>query len=83
MLAGPPYDCQLRFPPLLKPLATQLVYNLIFLSNFLLGYTKKLTINVDSANVTCIAVSSPRQMLTQKLFTMHLAMVDFGNLWVV
>jgi len=31
---------QLRFPPWLKPLATQLVYNLIFLKNFLLGYTK-------------------------------------------
>jgi len=29
------------FPTLwLKPLATQLVYNLIFLNNFLLGYTK-------------------------------------------
>jgi len=26
---------QLRFPPWLKALATQLVYNLIFLSNFL------------------------------------------------
>ena len=31
---------QLRFPPWLKALATQLVYNLIFQSNFLLGYTK-------------------------------------------
>jgi len=31
---------QLRFPPSLKPQATQQVYNLIFLSNFLLGYTK-------------------------------------------
>jgi len=31
---------QLRFPPLLKPLATQLVYNVIFLNNFLIGYTK-------------------------------------------
>jgi len=31
---------QLRFPAWLKALATQLVYNLIFQSNFLLGYTK-------------------------------------------
>jgi len=31
---------QLRFPPWLKPLATQLVYNLSFLNDFLLGYTK-------------------------------------------
>jgi len=31
---------QLRFPPWLKHLGTQLVYYLIFLNNFLLGYTK-------------------------------------------
>jgi len=31
---------QLRFPPLLKPLAAQLDYNLIFLKNFLLGYSE-------------------------------------------
>jgi len=31
---------QLHFPPRLKPLATQLIYNWIFLNNFLLGYTK-------------------------------------------
>jgi len=31
---------QLRLSPWLKPLATQLVYNLIFLNNFLLGYTE-------------------------------------------
>jgi len=31
---------QLRFPPWLKPLATQLVYDLIFMNNFLLGHTK-------------------------------------------
>jgi len=30
---------QVRFPPWLKTLATQLVYNLIFLSNFLRGCT--------------------------------------------
>jgi len=39
-----------------------------------------LTINVDSANVTCTTVSLPRQMLTQKLFTMHLATVGFSKL---
>jgi len=31
---------QLRFPPWLKPLPTQMDYNLIFLNNFLLGYRK-------------------------------------------
>jgi len=31
---------QLRFSPWLKPLATQLVYNLIFLNDFLLCYTR-------------------------------------------
>jgi len=45
MLAGDPLRLpvdpfQLRFPPLLKPLAMHLVYNLILLNNFLLGYTK-------------------------------------------
>jgi len=38
-----------------------------------------LTINVDSANLTC----TTRQMLTTKLFAMHLAMVGFRRLWVV
>jgi len=52
-LRGPVSIFQLRFPPWLKPLATQLVYNLTLLNNFLLGYTKMLAINVDSANVTC------------------------------
>jgi len=42
---GPPtVSCvglfELRFPPWLKLLATQLEYNLIFLNKFLLGYTK-------------------------------------------
>ena len=32
---------QLRYPPWLKPLATQLVYNLLFLNHFLLAYTKQ------------------------------------------
>jgi len=41
------------------------------------------TINVDSANVTCPTVSFPRQVLTTKLFTMHLATVGFRKLWVV
>jgi len=36
-----------------------------------------LTINVDSANVTCTTSSVPTQMLTTKLFTMHLSMVAF------
>jgi len=36
-----------------------------------------LTINVDSANVTCTTASVPRQLLTTKLFTMHLPMVGF------
>jgi len=46
MLARGPYDDQwvsfsCTFPTLWpKPLATELVYNLIFLNNFLLGYTK-------------------------------------------
>jgi len=42
-----------------------------------------LTMNVDSANVTCTTASLPRQMLTTKLFTMHFAMVGFRNIWVV
>jgi len=42
-----------------------------------------LAINVDSANVTCTTASVPRQMLTTKLFTMHIAMVGLGNIWVV
>ena len=36
-----------------------------------------LTINVNSADVTCTTVSLPKQMLTTKLFTMHLAVVGF------
>jgi len=42
-----------------------------------------LTINVDSANLSCTKASSPRQMLTTKLFTMHLATVGFKKLGVV
>jgi len=42
-----------------------------------------LTVNVDSANLACPTVSLPRQMLTTKLFTMHLAMVGFRKLWAV
>jgi len=42
-----------------------------------------LTINVDSANVTCTTSSVPRQMLTAKLITMHFAMVGFRKLRVV
>jgi len=45
MLAGGPLRLpaglfQLRFPPWVKPLATQLVCHLIFLNNFFLSYTK-------------------------------------------
>ena len=75
---------QLRFPPWLKPLGTQLVYcNLIFLNNFLLGYTKNAENNMDSANVNCTTVSSPRPMLATTLFTTHFAMVGFRKSWVV
>ena len=42
-----------------------------------------LTINVDSANVTCTTASVPRKVLTTKLFTMHFAVVGFEKLWVV
>ena len=42
-----------------------------------------LTINVDSANVTCTTASLPKQMLTTKLFTMHFAVVGFRKIWVV
>jgi len=42
-----------------------------------------LTINVDSANVTCTTASVPKQMMTTKLFTMHFAMVSFRKLRVV
>ena len=70
---------QPRFPPWRKALATQLVYNLIFLSTFLLGYKKMLAINLDSANVTC-TTSVPRQKLTTKLFTVYFAMVAFRKL---
>jgi len=41
------------------------------------------TSSVDSANVTCTTVSVPRQVLTTKLFTMHLAMVGFRKLLVM
>jgi len=55
---GGPYDDQwalsaIRFPPYgQKPLATQLVYNLIFLNNFLLGYTKNAYNQHGCSNVT-------------------------------
>ena len=42
-----------------------------------------LAINVDSANVTRTKTSEPRQMLTTKLFTMHLVTVGFKKLAVV
>jgi len=42
-----------------------------------------LTINVDSANVTCRTAILSRQMLTAKLFTIHFATVGFRKIWVV
>jgi len=74
---------QLRFPPWLKPLATQLVYNLIFLNNFLLGCTKNAYNQRGFNNVTWTTASLPRQTLTTKLFTTHFATVGFRKLWVV
>ena len=44
---------------------------------------KKLTINMDSAMVILTAANLPRQILTTKLFTMHLAMIGFRKLRVV
>jgi len=38
---------------------------------------------MDSENVTCTTANLPRQMLTTKLFTMHLAMVGFRKLRVM
>jgi len=46
-----------------------------------LGCTKMLKINVDSANVASTTASVPRQMLSMKLFTVHLAMVGFKPGW--
>jgi len=74
---------QLRFPAWPKPLARQLVYNLFFLSNFLLGFPKNTYNQRGFSNVTWTTASLPRQMLTTKLFTMHFAMVGFRKLWVV
>jgi len=71
------------FPTWLKPLATQLVYNLIFLNNFLIGYTKSAYNQSGFSNATYTTASLPRQMLTTKLFTMHFPMVGFSKLWVV
>jgi len=71
------------FPTWLKPPATQLVYNLIFLNNFLIGYTKSAYNQSGFSNATYTTASLPRQMLTTKLFTMHFPMVGFSKLWVV
>jgi len=38
-----------------------------------------LTINVDSANVTCTTASVPRQVLTTTLFTMHSQWFALGS----
>jgi len=73
------------FPTLTNTSSSPTDYNLIFLNNFLLGYTllKILIIIVDSANFTCTTVSLPSQMLTRKVLTMHFAMVGFKKLWIV
>jgi len=42
-----------------------------------------LTINMDSANITCTTSNLQRQMLTTKLFAMYLAMIGFRMLWAV
>jgi len=68
---------QLRFPAWPKVLAMQLVYNLFFLSNILLGYTKNAYNQRGFSNVTWTTVNLPRPMLTTKLFTMYFAMVGF------
>ena len=73
----------IRFPAWPKVLATQLVYNLFFLSNFLLGCTKNACNKFGFSNVTWTTASLPRPMLTAKLFTMHFAMVGFRKLRVV
>jgi len=88
MLARGTYDDQwasfsCTFPTLWpKLLATQLVYNLIFLNDFLLAYTKNTHIQHGFSNVTCTTANLPRQMLTAKLFTIHLAMIGFRKLRV-
>jgi len=86
---GGPYDdkwasfsctCPNLWP---KLLAALLFYNLIFLNNFLPGYAKNAYNQLGFSNVTWTTANLPRQMLTTKLFTMHLAMIGFWKLWVV
>jgi len=74
---------QLRFPPWLKPLARQLVHNLIFLNNVLLSYTKNACNQRGFSRRYLHNNQLAKATLTTKLFTMHLAMVGFGKLWVV
>jgi len=71
---------QLRFPPWLKPLATQLVYNLSFLNDFLQGYTKHAYNQRTFSKPYLHNSQLMRQMLTTKLFTMHCAVVGFRKL---
>jgi len=68
----------IRFPPYGQNLELRNWYII-----FYLAILKMLTINMDSANVTCTTANLPRQMLTAKLFTMHLAMIGFRKLRVV
>jgi len=71
---------QLRLPPWLKPLATQLVYNLSFLNDFLPGYTKNAYNQRRFSKPYLHNSQLTRQMLTTKLFTMHFAVVGFRKL---
>jgi len=70
---------QLRFPLWLKAVVTPLLYNLIFLNNFLLDYTKNAHNERGFSNVIYATASLPRQMLTTKLSTMHFARIGSDN----
>jgi len=61
----------------------QLVYNLFFLNNFLLGYTKNACNHRGFSKRYLHNSKRTKQMLTTKLFTMHFAMFGFRNVWVV
>jgi len=74
---------QLRFPPWLKVLATQLVYNLTLLRNFLLGYTKN-AYNQRGFSIRCLHNSQrTKANADNEAIQMHFAVVGFKKLWVV
>jgi len=89
MFARGSYDVQwasfsCTFPTLWpKPLATQLVYNLIFLNNFLFVYAKNAYNQHGFSKRYLHNSQRTKEMLTTKLFTMHLAMIGFRKLRVV